>query len=117
MQRIIFYGTGGEKLELHYDQPGARARCIRRSRAYANNLERRYRETQSDASKKEIEESMSALPLPGMPVDGLRPEALAVTVGEMPSTIATRLPVDEALAFLDELALTGTQADDRRRRS
>ena len=56
---VIFYGTRGEKLELHYDQPRGRGTLYQPFEGIANNLERRYVETQSDASRKELEELMS----------------------------------------------------------
>ena len=74
-----------------------------------NNLERRYQETQSDASKKEIEGLMTPCPCPACQGKRLRPEALAVTVGGKSIYDATTLPVDDALAFFDHLDLTGNQ--------
>ena len=56
VRQIILYGTGGEKLELHYDQPRGKGVLYQPFEGVANNLERRYQETQSDASKREIEE-------------------------------------------------------------
>ena len=61
--------------------PVARAYYISPSRGCANNLERRYQETQSDASKREIEEFMTQCPCPACQGRRLKPEALAVTVG------------------------------------
>ena len=75
----------------------------------ANNLERRYQETQSDASKREIEEFMSQCPCPACRGRRLKPEALAVTVGGLSIWQATELPVDEELAFFNGLTLTETQ--------
>ena len=75
----------------------------------ANNLERRYQETQSDASKREIEEFMSQCPCPACQGRRLKPEALAVTVGGLSIWRATELPVDEELAFFNGLTLTETQ--------
>ena len=78
---VIFYGTRGEKLELHYDQPRGRGTLYQPFEGIANNLERRYQETQSDASKRELEEFMTQCPCPACKGRRLRPEALAVTVG------------------------------------
>ena len=74
-----------------------------------NNLERRYQETQSDASKKEIEGLMTPCPCPACQGKRLRPEALAVTVGGQSIYDAPTLPVDDALAFFVPLVLTGNQ--------
>ena len=109
VRQIILYGTGGEKLELHYDQPRGKGVLYQPFEGVANNLERRYQETQSDASKREIEEFMSQCPCPACQGRRLKPEALAVTVGGMSIWQATELPVDEELAFFNGLTLTETQ--------
>ena len=61
---IILYGTKGEKLTLNYDQPRGKGTLYQPFEGIINNLERRYRETQSDAMKREIEECMSECPCP-----------------------------------------------------
>lgn len=62
VKNVILYGTGGEKLELHYDQPRGKGVLYQAFEGICNNLERRYQETQSDASKKEIEGLMTPCP-------------------------------------------------------
>ena len=106
---VIFYGTRGEKLELHYDQPRGRGTLYQPFEGIANNLERRYQETQSDASKRELEEFMTQRPCPACKGRRLRPEALAVTVGGLSIMEATELPVDRELEFFNALTLTPTQ--------
>ena len=109
VKNVIFYGTGGEKLELHYDQPRGKGVLYQAFEGIANNLERRYHETQSDASKKEIEEFMGECPCPTCQGRRLRPEALAVTVGGKSIHDVTELPINEELDFFDALELTETQ--------
>ena len=109
VKQVILYGTGGEKLELHYDQPRGKGVLHQAFEGICHNLERRYNETQSDASKKEIEEYLSQCPCPACKGRRLRPEALAVTVGGLSIFDATELPVDEALPFFNSLELTGNQ--------
>ena len=106
---IILYGTKGEKLTLEYDQPRGKGTLHQVFEGIANNLERRYVETQSDASKKEIESFMAACPCPACQGKRLRPEALAVTVGGLSIHDATTMPVDDEIAFFDGLSLTGNQ--------
>ena len=106
---IILYGTKGEKLTLEYDQPRGKGTLHQVFEGIANNLERRYVETQSDASKKEIESFMAACPCPACQGRRLRPEALAVTVGGLSIHDATTMPVDDEIAFFDGLTLTGNQ--------
>ena len=109
VKQVILYGTGGEKLELHYDQPRGRGVLHQAFEGVANNLERRYQETQSDASRREIEEFMGECPCPACGGRRLRPEALAVTVGGLSIVEATELPVDDAIVFFDRLELRPTQ--------
>ena len=106
---IILYGTDGEKLELEYDQPRGKGVLYQPFEGVVNNLERRFEETQSEASKKEIEEYMGECPCPDCQGRRLRPEALAVTVGDKSIYQATELPVNEALVFFEALTLTETQ--------
>ena len=107
---IILYGTKGEKLTLNYDQPRGKGTLYQPFEGIVNNLERRYRETQSDAMKREIEECMSECPCPECQGKRLKREALAVTVGGSSIHEFCEKPVDEALAFLDTVTLTDTQA-------
>ena len=107
---VILYGTKGEKLTLSYDQPRGKGTLYQPFEGIVNNLERRYRETQSDAMKREIEECMSECPCPECQGRRLKREALAVTVGESSIHAFCERPVDEALAFLDTITLSDTQA-------
>ena len=106
---VILYGTKGEKLTLNYDQPRGKGTLYQPFEGIVNNLERRYRETQSDAMKREIEECMSECSCPTCQGRRLKREALAVTVGGSSIHQFCEKPVDEALAFLDTITLTETQ--------
>jgi excinuclease ABC subunit A len=65
------------------------------------NLERRYQETQSDSSKRDLEECMSQRPCPDCGGKRLRKESLAVTVGGMSIYDFTQLSVSEELKFVE----------------
>ena len=106
---VILYGTGGEKLTLEYDQPRGKGVLHQAFEGIVHNLERRYRETQSDASKREIEEFMAECPCPACQGRRLKPEALAVTVGGKSIHDATALSVTDEVAFFNDLTLTGNQ--------
>jgi len=108
-KNIIFYGTGGEKLDLHYDQPRGKGVLHQAFEGICNNVERRYRETQSDASKRELEELMSECPCPTCRGQRLRKESLAVTVGGMNIHDYTTMSVSDELQWLDALQLTEQQ--------
>ena len=106
---IILYGTKGELLELHYDQPRGKGVLKQAFEGICNNIERRYKETQSDASRKELEELMSECPCPECGGRRLRKESLAVTVGGKNIYEFTTLSVEDALAWMDSLTLTEQQ--------
>ena len=106
---VILYGTKGEKLELHYDQPRGKGVLHQSFEGICNNIERRYRETQSDASRRELEECMSECPCPACRGKRLKMESLAVTVGGSSIYDFTTLSVVEALRFVEALKLTDTQ--------
>jgi excinuclease ABC subunit A len=108
-KEVILRGTDGQKLKLEYDQPRGKGVLYQPFEGILTNLERRYHETQSDASKREIEEYMSECPCPSCQGRRLRPEALAVTVGGLSIHEVTERPVDEDLAFFDGLELSQTQ--------
>ena len=106
---VILYGTGGEKLTLHYDQPRGQGTLYQPFEGIVNNLERRYRETQSDSVKRELEECMSECPCPTCRGRRLKRESLAVTVGELDIDSYCRKSVSDALDFMDHLELNPTQ--------
>ena len=108
-KNIILYGTKGETLELHYDQPRGKGVLKQAFEGICNNIERRYKETQSDASRKELEELMSECPCPDCQGRRLRKESLAVTVGEKNIYKFTTLSVEDALIWMDGLTLTEQQ--------
>src|SRR5436305_1394639 len=73
------------------------------------SLERRYRKTDSSTQRERIEEYMSFRPCPVCGGARLKPEVLAVTVGEKNIHQFTQMSVTRALQFLDELQLTETE--------
>ncbi|MBO6039689.1 MAG: excinuclease ABC subunit UvrA, partial [Oscillospiraceae bacterium] len=102
----ILYGTKGEPLQLHYEKSEGFGVIKREFEGIVNNLERRYRETQSPAMRADIEECMAETPCPACRGRRLKPTALAVTVGGMNIADFTELSVVKALAFLDQLVLS-----------
>ena len=106
---VILYGTNGEKLTLHYDQPRGQGTLYQPFEGIVNNLERRYRETQSDGVKRELEECMSQCPCPTCHGRRLKKESLAVTVGGLDIDTYCRKSVTEALEFMENLQLNETQ--------
>ena len=109
-QKAIFYGTGEEKLDLHYDSERGKGTFSRPFEGIVNNLERRYRESQSPGMRADLEASMAEIQCPDCEGARLKKEVLAVTVGGMNITDFTRLPITEELAFLDSVEFTEKQA-------
>ncbi len=109
-QDVILNGTRGEKLTLTYERADGRGTFSQAFEGILNNVERRFTETQSDASRRELEECMSQCPCPTCQGRRLKKEALAVTVGGLDIDAFCHKSVVDALAFVDELTLTETQA-------
>ena len=107
---IILYGTGGEKLNLTYERERGKGTLSQPFEGIVNNLQRRYRETQSMAMRWELEQYMTEHPCPHCHGDRLRPEVLAVTVGEKNIAEFCALSVTEAQKFMESLRFEGQQA-------
>ena len=103
---VILYGTKGEKLKLTYERENGKGTLTQPFEGIVNNIERRYRETQSDSVKRELEEFMSESPCPGCGGKRLRKESLAVTVGDISIHDFCEKPVTEALDFVEKLTLS-----------
>ena len=103
---VILYGTKGEKLKLTYDRANGHGTLMQPFEGIINNLERRYKETQSDAMRRDLEDCMSQRPCPDCGGKRLRKEALAVTVGGLNIDDFCRKSVTDALGFISRLELS-----------
>ena len=103
---VILYGTKGEKLKLTYDRANGHGTLMQPFEGIINNLERRYKETQSDAMRRDLEDCMGERPCPDCGGKRLRKEALAVTVGGLNIDVFCRKSVTDALDFIDHLELS-----------
>ena len=106
----LLYGTKGEKLKLQYDRGNGRGTLEQPFEGIINNLSRRYKETQSDSMRRELEECMSYHPCPACHGDRLSPIVLAVTVGGINIMDFCKMSVSEALDFIEGLELHGSEA-------
>jgi excinuclease ABC subunit A len=70
------------------------------------NIERRYRETESDAAREKLEQFMREIPCRACKGQRLRPETLAVTIGDRNIADVTDLSIRDALAFTDDMGLS-----------
>ena len=107
---VILNGTGGEPLELRFDGRRGTGVLHQPFEGVAKNLERRYRESQSQSVREDIEECMSEIPCPECGGRRLKKEVLAVTVGGLNIAQFTELSVTDALKFANELELSPRDA-------
>jgi excinuclease ABC subunit A len=109
-QDLFLYGTEGERVYISYrNRMGRRRSYMLAFEGIIPSLERRYRETDSATQRERIEEYMSFRPCPTCKGARLKPEVLAVTVGDKNIHEFTQMSVTRALQFLDELKLTDTE--------
>ncbi|SDR50400.1 excinuclease ABC subunit A [Rhizobiales bacterium GAS113] len=102
-KQAILYGSGEEKIRMAYDD-GLRAYEINKPfEGVIRNLERRYKETESDWAREEISRYMSETPCEACKGFRLKPEALAVKIAGNHIAEATRRSVREALAWFEAL--------------
>jgi len=107
---VILYGTKGEKLRMTYNRGNGMGVLEQPFEGILNNISRRFRETQSDAARKELEECMANAPCPRCHGDRLSEIARAVTVGGIGIMDFCRMSISEALSFMDNLHLEGNMA-------
>jgi excinuclease ABC subunit A len=109
-RQIFLYGTDGERVEVRYRNRYGRERSYAaRFEGIVTNLQRRYRETESELQREKIEEYMSVRPCPECHGARLRPESLAVLVAGTPINEFCALSAHGALAWLDAVALSDTE--------
>jgi len=113
-QEIILRGTKGERVRVHYrNREGRIASFDAAFEGVLGNLERRYRETNSEYIRSKISEYMSDRPCPTCQGKRLRPEALAVTVADANILEVTNWPINRALAWAQRLAAAETPLTPR----
>jgi excinuclease ABC subunit A len=110
-QNHFLYGTNGDKIYVTYrNRMGRRRSYMLAFEGIVSSLERRYKETDSSQQRERIEEYMSFRPCPACKGARLKPEVLAVTVGERNIHQFTQMSVTRALEFLEDLELTETES-------
>ena len=107
---VILYGTKGEKLYMTYNRGNGMGVLEQPFEGILNNISRRYRETQSDAARKELEECMSTAPCPVCHGKRLSAIAQAVTVGGMGIMDFCAMSIRKELDFMETLHLEGNMA-------
>ncbi len=107
---VILYGTKGDKLRMTYNRGNGMGVLEQPFEGILNNISRRYRETQSDAARKELEECMATAPCPRCHGNRLSEIACAVTVGGIGIMDFCRMSIREELSFIEKLHLEGNMA-------
>jgi excinuclease ABC subunit A len=109
-RNLFLYGTDGDRVYVQYrNRMGRRRSYMLAFEGIVPSLERRYRETDSSQQRERIEEYMSFRPCPVCHGARLKPEVLAVTVGDRNIHEFTQLSVTRSIEFLDALELTETE--------
>ncbi len=107
----VLHGSGGEQIPFHY--LGEAGRRVIRKHAFDGvipSLERRYRESESQLLREELGKLIATCPCPECGGARLRLEARHVTIAGRTLHELSRLPIRQALAFFQDLALTGQRA-------
>ncbi len=109
IRHMLMHGTDGKSVLVHYrGQRGVGVYDVA-FEGIIKNVERRYRETASESTRKEYESFMRITPCKACKGKRLRPEALAVTVGDKNIAQITELSIIDLKNYLDSLELTQNQ--------
>ena len=106
---ILLYGTNGEKITLVRDNENITSTYQSTFEGIANNLDRRFRETNSSWMREEITSYMSSVQCPDCKGDRLKKEYLSVLVGGVNISDFCKMSVTNALSFVENLELTPMQ--------
>ena len=106
---VLIHGTGGREVKVHYRGQRGEGVYDVAFEGLIKNVERRYRETGSDAMKQEYETFMRITPCPACHGQRLKATSLGVTVGDKNIAEVTALSIVKLQEFIEELDLTKTQ--------
>ena len=107
---ILLYGTKGEKIRVERDNDFGHSAYETEFEGIINNLERRFRDTQSSWIRDEIQNYMSAIPCDACHGKRLSPVSLAVTVGGINIAEFCDMSISDALDFVENLKLTDRES-------
>ncbi|MDF2075394.1 excinuclease ABC subunit UvrA [Pseudomonas mendocina] len=111
-QKVILFGSGTQSVDFKYLND--RGDIVKRSHPFEGiipNLERRYRETESNSVREELAKFLSTQPCPDCRGTRLRREARHVWVGEKTLPAVTGLPVGDACDYFGDLHLSGRRGE------
>ncbi len=107
---VILNGTKGENLRMTYNRGNGMGVLEQPFEGILNNISRRFRETQSDSVRKELEECMASAPCPDCHGERLSEIARAVTVGGIGIMEFCRMSISKELEFMENLNIEGNMA-------
>ncbi len=103
-EKVILFGTGDDEVSMTYiDREGREYEFYRPFEGVINNLERRFKETQSEGMRNRIMGYMNDHPCPTCRGTRLRPEALAVTIDDHNIVDVSAWPIQRALKWIERL--------------
>nr|WP_320114553.1 excinuclease ABC subunit UvrA [uncultured Desulfuromonas sp.] len=111
IRKILMYGSGDEEIRFYYDQGERRHFYHKVFEGVIPNLERRYRDSDSDTMREKLEEYMDIMPCPSCHGARLRPESLHVKVADKSIYEVCELSVAGALEFFNSLQLSSKDAE------
>ena len=112
IQRVVLFGSGFDTIEFSYlDERGRGVKRTHPFEGVIRNMDRRYRETESNAVREELARYISSQPCPDCQGTRLTEAARHVFVAEQTLPAITALPVARALAFFEALALPGKRGE------
>ncbi len=109
IREILLHGSGEEEIEFLYESEKSKYTYTEPFEGVLNNLERRYRETDSEDVRDSLIEYMNSLPCPVCNGSRLKKEALFIKVGDRSVWDVVRMSIKEALAFFKKLKLTESE--------
>ncbi|MEK7748245.1 MAG: excinuclease ABC subunit UvrA [Nitrospirota bacterium] len=105
-QKVILYGSESEAIQFNYNQDGKKEAYRKPFEGVIPNLARRHKQTEASYVREEIEDYMMLHPCPSCNGNRLKIESLAIKVSDRSIAEATRLSIDDAFLFVQEINLT-----------
>lgn len=109
IRKVILYGTGGKRIHVEYERDYGGGFFETEFEGVIPTLERRYHETQSDSMKEAYEAFMSKITCSTCGGKRLKPEVLAVTIGNKSIADVCGMSITDVLAFIDGLVLSESE--------
>ena len=110
-QQVVLYGSGKQEIEFKYMND--RGDIVVRKHPFEgiiNNMQRRFKETESNAVREELSKYLNSQPCPDCNGSRLRLEARNVFIEDTPLPVVAEFSISDALAFFESISLTGQKA-------